>query len=62
MAHRLSTVADFDRVLLLEGGEVAEVGAPRELWARNGVFRGLCEGSGERELLERVILGKQARL
>lgn len=62
VAHRLSTVADFDRVLVLEGGEVAEVGAPRELWAREGVFRGLCEGSGEREVLEGVILEKKGRL
>lgn len=31
VAHRLSTVADFDRVLVLEGGHVAEMGSPREL-------------------------------
>jgi ABC-type multidrug transport system ATPase subunit len=31
IAHRLSTVADFDRVLVLEKGRVAEMGSPREL-------------------------------
>ncbi|KAK4044567.1 hypothetical protein C8A01DRAFT_12107 [Parachaetomium inaequale] len=31
IAHRLSTVADFDRVLVLEKGRVAEMGTPREL-------------------------------
>lgn len=31
IAHRLSTVADFDRVLVLEKGRVAEIGTPREL-------------------------------
>ena len=31
IAHRLSTVADFDRVLVLDKGRVAEIGTPREL-------------------------------
>ncbi|KAK3996469.1 hypothetical protein QBC44DRAFT_148824 [Cladorrhinum sp. PSN332] len=31
IAHRLSTVADFDRLLVLEKGEVAEIGSPKEL-------------------------------
>ncbi|KAK4162527.1 hypothetical protein QBC43DRAFT_215287 [Cladorrhinum sp. PSN259] len=31
IAHRLSTVADFDRLLVLEKGEVAEIGTPKEL-------------------------------
>ena len=31
IAHRLSTVADFDRLLVLEKGRVAEIGSPREL-------------------------------
>ncbi|KAH8883932.1 P-loop containing nucleoside triphosphate hydrolase protein [Thozetella sp. PMI_491] len=31
IAHRLSTVADFDRLLVLDKGRVAEIGSPREL-------------------------------
>lgn len=31
IAHRLSTVADFDRLLVLEKGRVAEIGSPKEL-------------------------------
>ena len=31
VAHRLSTVADFDRLLVMEGGRVAEMGTPKEL-------------------------------
>jgi ABC-type glutathione transport system ATPase component len=31
IAHRLSTVADFDRLLVLEKGRVAEMGTPKEL-------------------------------
>lgn len=58
VAHRLSTVADFDKVVVLGEGEVLEEGAPGELWGRGGVFRGLCDGSGEREVLEGIILGR----
>jgi ABC-type multidrug transport system fused ATPase/permease subunit len=31
VAHRLATVLDCDRVLLLDGGRIVESGAPREL-------------------------------
>ncbi|PHH71565.1 hypothetical protein CDD82_6441 [Ophiocordyceps australis] len=59
IAHRLSTIADFDRILVLDQGCVAEYGTPRELWERqNGVFRGMCEHSGEREKLRRAITGE----
>ncbi|WP_197373130.1 ABC transporter ATP-binding protein [Mycolicibacterium baixiangningiae] len=36
IAHRLSTVAIADRVLVLEGGRIVEDGAPAELTARDG--------------------------
>lgn len=49
IAHRLSTIADFDKILVLDGGRVAEFGTPRELWDSNGVFRSMCESSGEKE-------------
>ncbi|MBF6087683.1 ABC transporter ATP-binding protein [Nocardia cyriacigeorgica] len=41
IAHRLSTVAIADRVLVLESGRVVEDGAPQELIAGNGRFAGL---------------------
>lgn len=34
IAHRLSTVADFDQILVLEKGIMAEMGTPRELLER----------------------------
>lgn len=60
IAHRLSTVADFDRILVLERGQVAEFGTPRELWDRGpaGAFRTLCERSGERARLKSTIFGE----
>ncbi|KAK2610560.1 hypothetical protein N8I77_003979 [Diaporthe amygdali] len=34
IAHRLSTVADFDKILVLEKGRMAEMGSPKELLER----------------------------
>lgn len=61
IAHRLSTIADFDRILVLSDGKVAEYGSPRELWERDGgkgIFRGMCEESGERDKLRAVVFGQ----
>lgn len=38
IAHRLSTVADADRIYVLEDGRIAESGTCRELTARGGLF------------------------
>lgn len=61
IAHRLSTIADFDRILVLSDGKVAEYGSPRELWEKEGgVFRGMCEESGEKDKLRGVVFGEKA--
>ena len=57
VAHRLSTVADFDKILVLESGKEKEYGSPRELMQiEGGVFKGMVAQSGEKEELERKIL------
>lgn len=38
VAHRLSTVEDFDRIIMLEKGQIAEEGTYTELMAKNGHF------------------------
>jgi ABC-type multidrug transport system fused ATPase/permease subunit len=58
IAHRLSTIADFDRILVMKEGRAVEFGAPRELWDTKGEFWGMCGESGERDVLEEVIVGK----
>ena len=43
IAHRLSTAAEADRILVMEGGCVVEEGAPSELIRSGGHFAGLWE-------------------
>ena len=38
VAHRLSTIRDADRIMVLEGGVIAEAGGHEELLSRNGLY------------------------
>lgn len=42
IAHRLSTVAKFDRVVVLQQGRIVEDGPPGELRRRHGSFDRMC--------------------
>ncbi len=46
IAHRLRTVLLYDRVCVMDGGRIVELGPPRELWERGGVFRNMCDAGG----------------
>ena len=42
IAHRLSTVAKFDRLVVLRDGRIVEQGTPAELRRRRGLFDRMC--------------------
>ncbi|HEX7699423.1 MAG TPA: hypothetical protein VF403_01795, partial [Kofleriaceae bacterium] len=43
VAHRLSTVRDADRIIVIEGARIVEQGAHEELMERKGIYRRLVE-------------------
>ncbi|RYH28462.1 ATP-binding cassette domain-containing protein [archaeon] len=55
IAHRLQTVAYYDLILLLDGGEVREFGCPHSLLQNeNSAFFQLCQSSGALEELKEI--------
>ncbi|KAK8135951.1 ABC transporter [Apiospora sp. TS-2023a] len=52
IAHRLATIVDYDKVLVLDHGELVEYGDPYELLKKtDGSFRSMCETSGDMDTL-----------
>ncbi len=55
IAHRLRTIADYDRILVMHAGQVVEDDHPAVLLQRkNSLFRSLAEESGELEEIIRL--------
>ena len=49
ITHRIFTLFDFDRIVVLENGEIAEQGTHTELLARKGFYAGLYARQQEQE-------------
>lgn len=45
IAHKLESIVDFDRVAVVDAGELVEYGRPKELLERNSAFKALYERS-----------------
>ncbi|KAF2008841.1 P-loop containing nucleoside triphosphate hydrolase protein [Aaosphaeria arxii CBS 175.79] len=54
IAHRLQTIIDYDKVLVLDKGEVIEFGDPWDLLQSKHSFHDMCETSGEISTLEKL--------
>ena len=62
VAHRLRTVIDYDRLIVLDKGEVAEFDTPLNLINKEGgIFRGMCLKSGTFSELEATAQAKAER-
>lgn len=55
VAHRLRTIIDYDRVVVLGGGRVLENGSPKELWEKREVFWDMVSRSGDAGVLKNCI-------
>ncbi|KAL4496522.1 hypothetical protein ABPG72_014752 [Tetrahymena utriculariae] len=48
VAHRLNTIADYDKIIVLDKGTVIESGAPYELLCKeNGIFKQMVDHTGK---------------
>ncbi|KAI1813701.1 ABC transporter [Poronia punctata] len=57
IAHRLKTIIDYDKVVVMSAGSVLETGSPRELYEAKGYFYDLMRHSGEFDDLEAIVKG-----
>jgi ATP-binding cassette subfamily C (CFTR/MRP) protein 1 len=48
IAHRLKTIINYDRIVVMDQGRIAELDTPIGLYEKNGIFRSMCERSGIR--------------
>ncbi|KAG6842469.1 hypothetical protein C0991_007599 [Blastosporella zonata] len=59
IAHRLKTILDYDRVLVLDMGEIVEFGVPKELMGvTGGAFREMCRQSADWSVLASMLESK----
>ncbi|USP75306.1 hypothetical protein yc1106_02580 [Curvularia clavata] len=46
IAHRLKTIINYDRICVMDAGQIAELDSPLKLYDQGGIFKGMCERSG----------------
>ena len=47
IAHRLNTIADYDKIIVMHRGRVVEIGDPYELILKGGSFAGMVKSTGK---------------
>lgn len=61
IVHRLSTIMDYDRVIVMDGGQVRETGSPAHLYQQKGAFhemvrQSISHGKGSEWTAEKLKL------
>lgn len=46
IAHRLNTIADYDKIITMDRGRIIEYGSPYELILKNGLFAEMVQHTG----------------
>jgi ABC-type multidrug transport system ATPase subunit len=65
IAHRLRTIIDYDRVLVLDQGTIAEYDTPYNLLCGDagvGMFKAMCENSGEMDTLVQMATAVENKI
>jgi ATP-binding cassette subfamily C (CFTR/MRP) protein 4 len=47
IAHRLNTIADYDKIIVMHRGRVIEIGEPYELILKGGAFSDMVNHTGK---------------
>jgi len=47
IAHRLNTVADYDKIIVMNRGKITEAGSPHELIQKKGTFYEMVQHTGK---------------
>ncbi|KAA8912260.1 hypothetical protein TRICI_003540 [Trichomonascus ciferrii] len=59
VAHRIHSIVDYDKILVMENGQAVEYDEPHVLLSQNSKFRDICLETGEISRLEAVAKGSK---
>ncbi|KAF8594046.1 hypothetical protein BDV93DRAFT_529547 [Ceratobasidium sp. AG-I] len=60
VAHRLQSICDADKIIVLDAGRIVEIGSPASLLEQDkGAFKSLVDESADREQLRAIIRGSK---